>query len=94
MALERARPRPAAPAVRRRRIPSAVLIGVAIAIFGVVALTFQHLRLERDLALQAGAREVDMRATLLADQLDAALSRRAGSVRSRCLPPRSRGSSR
>ena len=74
MALERARPRPAAPAVRRRRIPSAVLIGVAIAIFGVVALTFQHLRLERDLALQAGAREVDMRATLLADQLDAALS--------------------
>jgi signal transduction histidine kinase len=50
------------------------LIGVAIAIFGVVALTLQHLRLERDLALSAGSRDVDMRATLLADRLEAALS--------------------
>jgi signal transduction histidine kinase len=49
-------------------------VSVAIAIFAVVALTFQHLRLERDLALDAGAREVDMRATLLAERLDAALS--------------------
>jgi signal transduction histidine kinase len=32
------------------------------------------LRLERDLALSAGAHEVDMRATLLAEQLNAALS--------------------
>ena len=70
----RAHPRPAGAAVRRRRIPSALVIGVAIAIFAVLALTLQHLRLERDLALSAGAREVDMRATLLAQQLNAALS--------------------
>ena len=58
----------------RRRIPSALVVGLAIAIFAVLALTLQHLRLERDLALSAGAREVGMRATLLAEQLDAALS--------------------
>ena len=58
----------------RRRIPSPLVIGVAIAIFAVLALTLQHLRLERDLALSAGAHEVDMRATLLAQELDAALS--------------------
>src|ERR1700722_18958067 len=69
----RAQPRSADAAVRRR-IPSALVIGVAIAIFAVLALTLQHLRLERDLALSAGAREVDMRATLLAQQLNAALS--------------------
>jgi signal transduction histidine kinase len=69
----RAHPRSADAAVRRR-IPSALVIGVAIAIFAVLALTLQHLRLERDLALSAGAREVDMRATLLAQQLNAALS--------------------
>ncbi len=51
-----------------------MVIGVAIAIFAVLALTLQHLRLERDLALSAGAREVDMRATLLAEVLNAALS--------------------
>ena len=50
------------------------VIGVAFAIFCVLALTVQHLRLERDLALSAGAREVDMRATLLAERLNAALS--------------------
>jgi signal transduction histidine kinase len=58
----------------RRRIPSAVFIGLALAILCVVALTLQHLRVERDLALSAGAREVDMRATLLAERLGAALS--------------------
>ena len=73
-ALKRAHPRPAGAAVRRRRIPAAVLICVAIAIFGVIAITLQHLRLERDLALSAGASEVDMRATLLAHRLSAALS--------------------
>jgi signal transduction histidine kinase len=51
-----------------------VVISVAIAIFAILALTLQHLRLERDLALSAGAREVDMRATLLAQALNAALS--------------------
>ena len=54
-------------------IPPAVSIGIAVAIFGIVALTLQHLRLERDLALSAAAREVDMRATLLAQRLNAAL---------------------
>jgi signal transduction histidine kinase len=73
-ALESAHPRSAGPAVPRRRIPSTVLVGLAIAIFCVVALVAQHLRLERDLALRAGASEVDMRATLLAERLDAALS--------------------
>jgi signal transduction histidine kinase len=73
-ALKRPHPRAAGAAFGRRRIPPAVVIGVAIAIFAVLALTLQHLRLERDLALSAGAREVDMRATLLAQALNAALS--------------------
>src|ERR1700728_2816847 len=68
-ALKRVQLRPVAAAVRRRRIPSAVVIGVALAIVAVLALTLQHLRLERDLALTAGAREIDMRATLLAERL-------------------------
>ena len=73
-ALKRAHPRPASAAVRRRGIPSAFVIGVALAIFAVLALTVQHLRLEREMALNAGAREVDMRATLLAERLNDALS--------------------
>src|ERR1700722_15857451 len=73
-ALARAHPRPASAAVRRRGIPSAFVIGVALAIFAVLALTVQHLRLEREMALNAGAREVDMRATLLAERLNDALS--------------------
>src|ERR1700722_14130129 len=73
-ALERAQPRALGAAVRRGRIPSAIVIGVALAIFAVLALTFQHLRVERDLALSAGARDVDMHATLLAERLNDALS--------------------
>ncbi len=73
-AIEYAHAPPAGAAVRRRRIPSALVIGVAFAIFAVLALALQHLRLERDLALSAGAREVAMRATLLAEQLNTALS--------------------
>jgi signal transduction histidine kinase len=73
-AIEQARARPASAAVRRRRIPLALVSGVAIAVFAILALTLQHLRFERDLALSAGAREVGMRATLLAERLDAALS--------------------
>jgi len=73
-ASDSAHARPAGVAIRRRRIPAALVIGVAIAIFAVLALTLQHLRLERDLALSAGAREVGMRATLLAEQLNIALS--------------------
>ena len=73
-ALERAHERSACASVWRRLAPSAASIGVFFAIIGVVALTLQHLRLERDLALSAAAREVDMRATLLAAQLNAALT--------------------
>jgi signal transduction histidine kinase len=64
---------PVAQAVRRQGIPSTLVIGVAFAILAVLALTLQHLRLERDFALSAGAREVDMRATLLAERLETAL---------------------
>ena len=77
-ALGRAHARPIPAVVRRRRIPAAVFIGVAIAIFGVVGLTVQHLRLERDLALRAGANEVGVRATLLAQRLNEALSAAPG----------------
>jgi hypothetical protein len=66
--------RPAGAAIPPRRIPSALVAGVAFAICAVLALTLQHLRLERDLALSAGAREVGMRATLVAEELNAALS--------------------
>ncbi len=72
-ALERAHLRFAGATVRGRVIPSAVSIAVAAAIIGIVALTLQHLRLERDLALTAAAREVDMRATLLVERLNVAL---------------------
>ena len=73
-ALERAQPRAPGAAVRRAGIPSAAVIGVALAIVAVMGLTFQHLKLERDLALSAAAHEVDMRATLLAERLTVALS--------------------
>ncbi|MBV8438973.1 MAG: PAS domain-containing protein, partial [Hyphomicrobiales bacterium] len=52
----------------------AASIGVVLAIVGTTAATLQHLRFERDLALQSGAREVDIRATILAARLDAALA--------------------
>jgi two-component system, cell cycle sensor histidine kinase PleC len=56
---------------RPRRVLSPGSLGFIFAILGVIALTLQHLRFERDLAWQTAAREVDMRATLLAQQLDA-----------------------
>jgi two-component system cell cycle sensor histidine kinase PleC len=68
--LERAQGR--AGATVRRAFPSAVSIAIAVAIVGMIALTLQHLRLERDLALRDAAREVDIRATLIAQRLDAA----------------------
>jgi signal transduction histidine kinase len=73
-AIERPRARRTRVAVRWRGIPLALVSGVAIVIFAVLALTLQHLRLERDLALSAGGSEVGMRATLLAAQLNIALS--------------------
>jgi two-component system, cell cycle sensor histidine kinase PleC len=72
-ALQRAHRNAAAPTVRRRAFPSAVSIAIAVAIVGMIALTLQHLRLERDLALRDASREVDIRATLLAQRLNAAL---------------------
>jgi two-component system, cell cycle sensor histidine kinase PleC len=73
-ALERTHVHFAHAPVRRRLASSAAWVGLTLAIVGVIALTLQHLRLERDLALSAGAREVDMRATLLAHRLNAALA--------------------
>ena len=60
--------------VRWRVIPLAALVGAVVAIVAIVALTLQHLALERDLALGAAEREIAMRATLLAQRLDAALA--------------------
>jgi two-component system cell cycle sensor histidine kinase PleC len=54
-------------------ISAAVSIAIAVTMISLVTLTLQHLRHERDLALNAAAREVDMRATLLAQRLNAAL---------------------
>jgi two-component system cell cycle sensor histidine kinase PleC len=58
----------------RRFIPSAATLGVVFAALATVAMTLQHLRFERELALQAAAREVDMRATILAARLNAAFA--------------------
>src|SRR5580704_1333723 len=73
-ALGRVRRRFSGAAARSRVVSSAASIGVTVATIGVIALTLQHLRFEHDLALSAAAREVDMRATLLAQRLDAALT--------------------
>ena len=48
---------------QRPRLPSAAWAAIAFAVVATVAMTLQHLRLERDLALRHAAREVDMRAT-------------------------------
>jgi two-component system, cell cycle sensor histidine kinase PleC len=71
--LERAHRRPAAARVDRPVILAAVSTGIAVAIIGIVALTLNHLSNERDLALRAAAHEIDIRATLLAQRLNAAL---------------------
>jgi two-component system, cell cycle sensor histidine kinase PleC len=71
-ALERACQHIAQATVRKQAFPSAASIAIAVAIIGMIALTLQHLRLERDLALRAAAHEVDIRATLLGQWLDAA----------------------
>ena len=65
--------RGAAGRVRRQAFPWAVSTAIALAIVGLVALTLQHLWRERELALRDAAREVDIRATLLAQRLNAAL---------------------
>ena len=54
--------------------PLALAAAFVLAILAVVAVTAEQLGLERDLALNEAAREVDVRATLLAARLDAAFS--------------------
>jgi two-component system, cell cycle sensor histidine kinase PleC len=54
--------------------PSAAAIGVAIAVLLVTVVTVRHLQAERDLALREAARGVDMRASLIAARLNAALA--------------------
>jgi len=61
------------PVVDWRWAPRTAAIVLALSVLVVIALTVQHLRFEKSLAIRAGAREVDMRATLLAERLDAAL---------------------
>ncbi len=72
-AIQRADFRILAASVRRRVNPSAVSIAIAVAIVGIIALTVQHLRVERRLALDAAVREIDIRASLLVQRLNAAL---------------------
>ena len=54
--------------------PSAVSVAVVMAIVLVTMATVRHLAVEHDLALSEAAREVDMRATLIAARLNAALA--------------------
>ena len=72
-AIERLDCRILAARVRRGANPTAVSIAIAVGIIGIIALTLQDLRVERDLALSAAAHEVDMRASLLVQRLNAAL---------------------
>ena len=59
---------------RLRWTPPAASIGVVIAVVLVTVATVRHLAVEHDLALTEAAREFDMRATLIASRLDAALA--------------------
>ena len=61
-------------AVRARRAPSTTSIGVVLAALFVILATARHLAVEHDLALTEAAGDVDMRATLLASRLNAALA--------------------
>jgi two-component system cell cycle sensor histidine kinase PleC len=58
---------------RRSWTPPVAFLAVAAAVIAVVLFTFQHLRNERESALRDAAHEVGMRATILADELNAAL---------------------
>jgi len=68
------RSRGVAASLRGHGLPTTIFIGLAVTIFAIFALTVQHLWVERELALNVGAAEVDVRATWLAGRLDAALS--------------------
>ena len=53
--------------------PPVASLAVAAAVMAAILLTFQHLRTERESALRDAAHEVAMRATIVANELDAAL---------------------
>ncbi len=52
---------------------AAASLAAAAAVMAAILLTFQHLRNEREFALREAAREVGMRATIVAARLDSAL---------------------
>ncbi len=79
---------------RPRWVPSAASIGVVIAILLVTVVTVWRLLVERDLALTEAAREVDMRATLVATRLNAALAAAPQASAGGDLQTRSRSPSR
>ncbi len=58
----------------RRWIPPFALVVLVATIVAVIVMTLQHLRFERDLALTEAAREVGLRATLLAGRVNASLA--------------------
>ncbi len=58
----------------QRWTPSVASIGVAVALLLMIGVTMWRLLVERELALTEAAHEVDMRATLVAARLDAALA--------------------
>ena len=58
---------------RRAWTPPVASLAVAAAVLAAILLTFQHLRTERESALRDAAHEVGMRATLVANELNAAL---------------------
>ena len=66
-----------------RWIPPGASIGVVVAILAVIVVTLQHLRFERDLALTEAAREVDLRATLVAAAAQRGACRRPAERRRR-----------
>ena len=53
--------------------PPVASLAVAAAVMAAILLTFQHLRTERESALRDAAHEVAMRATIVANELNAAL---------------------
>jgi two-component system cell cycle sensor histidine kinase PleC len=58
---------------RRAWTPPVATLAVAAAVMAALLLTFQHLRTERESALRDAAHEVGMRATIVANELNAAL---------------------
>ena len=70
---ERSAPRPLGALALDALWPRRSRVVVVAAVLVDPSATFQHLRVERDLALTEAADEVDMRATIVAARLNAAL---------------------